>query len=58
MGDIVKTVIYMRDLNDFDKVNEVYRRYFTKGNEPARVAMQAISPLEQIDIEIEVVAYK
>ena len=58
MDDIVKTVIYMRDLQDFDKVNEVYCEYFTKGNEPARVAMQAISPLKNIDIEIEVVAYK
>ena len=58
MDDIVKTVIYMRDLKDFDKVNEVYCKYFTKGSEPARVAMQAISPLESIDIEIEVVAFK
>ena len=58
MDDIVKTVIYMRDLKDFDKVNEVYCEYFTEGNEPARVAMQALSPLEGIDIEIEVVAYK
>ena len=58
MDDIVKTVIYMRDLKDFDKVNEVYCKYFIKGNEPARVAMQAISPLEDIDIEIEVVAFK
>ena len=58
MDDIVKTVIYMRDSKDFSKVNEVYCRYVTRGNEPARVAMQAISPLESIDIEIEVVAFK
>ena len=58
MDDIVKTVIYMRDLKDFDKVNEVYRKYFTKGSEPARVTMQAISPIESIDIEIEAVAFK
>jgi enamine deaminase RidA (YjgF/YER057c/UK114 family) len=48
----------VRDLKDFSKVNEVYCKYFTRGNEPARVAMQAISPLENIDIEIEVVAFK
>lgn len=58
MDDIVKTVIYMRDMKDFDKINEVYCEYFTKGNEPTRVAMQAISPLEGIDIEIEAIAYK
>jgi len=58
MDDIVKVVIYMRDLRDFDKVNEIYSKYFTKGNEPARVTMQAISPIENVDIEIEVMAYK
>jgi 2-iminobutanoate/2-iminopropanoate deaminase len=58
MEDIVKVVIYMRNLKDFDKVNEIYSQYFTKGNEPARVTMQAISPIENIDIEIEIVAFK
>ena len=58
MDDIVKAVIYMRDLKDFDRVNEIYCKYFTKGDEPARVTMQAISPIESIDIEIEVVAFK
>jgi enamine deaminase RidA (YjgF/YER057c/UK114 family) len=48
----------MRNLKDFDKVNEIYSQYFTKGNEPARVTMQAISPIENIDIEIEIVAFK
>jgi 2-iminobutanoate/2-iminopropanoate deaminase len=57
MDDIVKVVIYMRNLKDFDKVNQVYRKYFTQGNEPARVAVQAISPIDGVDIEIEVVAF-
>jgi len=39
MDDIVKVVIYMRDVNDFDKVNQVYRKYFTKGQEPTRVTI-------------------
>jgi 2-iminobutanoate/2-iminopropanoate deaminase len=58
MDDIVKVVIYMRNLKDFDKVNEIYSQYFNKGNEPARVTIQAISPIENIDIEIEIVAFK
>ena len=57
IDDIVKVVIYMRNLKDFDKVNQVYRKYFTQGNEPARVAVQAISPIDGVDIEIEVVAF-
>jgi 2-iminobutanoate/2-iminopropanoate deaminase len=57
MDDIVKVVIYMKNLKDFDKVNQVYRKYFTQGNEPARVAVQAISPIDGVDIEIEVVSF-
>jgi 2-iminobutanoate/2-iminopropanoate deaminase len=56
MDDIVKVVVYMKDINDFDKMNRVYRGYFSKGQEPARVTMQALSPIEGIEIEIEVTA--
>jgi len=55
MDDVVKTVVYMRDVNDFDKMNQVYREYFIRGREPARVTVQASSPIEDIDIEIEVI---
>lgn len=56
MSDIVKVVVYMRDVRDFDEMNKVYRQYFKDGEEPARVAIQAQSPLPGIDIEIEVTA--
>lgn len=56
MDDIIKVVVYLRDINDFDKMNQVYREYFTKGQEPARVTIQAISPIKNINIEIEVIA--
>ena len=52
MDDIVKAVLYLRDVNDRYKVNEVYREYFTKGQEPAKVTVQAASPIGGIDIEI------
>ena len=57
MDDVVKVVVYMRDIQDFDKMNEIYREYFAKGREPARVTIQALSPIEGIDIEIEVTAF-
>jgi 2-iminobutanoate/2-iminopropanoate deaminase len=57
MDNIVKCVIYMRDVKkDFEVMNEVYREYFKKGDEPARVTIQALSPLDNIDIEIEATA--
>ena len=57
MDNIVKIVIYMKDVkNDFNAMNEVYRKYFKKGEEPARVTVQALSPIEKIDIEVEATA--
>lgn len=56
MKNIVKVSIYMRDIKDFDAMNEMYRKYFEKGEEPARVTVQAASPIKGIDIEIEAVA--
>jgi 2-iminobutanoate/2-iminopropanoate deaminase len=56
LSDIVKVVIYLRDNLLFDDMNKVYREYFPAGQEPARVTIQAASPLPGIDIEIEVVA--
>jgi len=56
MEDIVKVVIYMKDVNDFDEINKVYKEFFKKGEEPARVAIQAKSPIKGIDVEIEAIA--
>ncbi|MBW3015236.1 RidA family protein [Candidatus Woesearchaeota archaeon] len=57
MDSIVKVVIYMKDVKkDFNAMNQVYREYFKDGEEPARVTVQALSPIENIDIEIEVTA--
>lgn len=57
LDNIVKTVIYMKDVKkDFERMNAVYQRFFKKGQEPARVTVQALSPLHGIDIEIEATA--
>ncbi len=56
MDDIVKVVIYLKNINDLEKVNSIYGQYFSEGQEPARVTIQAVSPIKGIDIEIEAVA--
>lgn len=56
MSDIVKVTIYMRDVGKFGEMDAVYREYFGEGEEPARVTVQAPSPLSEVDIEIEVTA--
>ena len=57
MDAIVKIVIYMKDIKkDFDVMNRIYQEYFKEGEEPARVTVQALSPIDKIDIEIEATA--
>ena len=56
MDDIVKVVIYFRNVDDRQQINEVYKQYFTPGQEPAKVSVQASSPISGIDVEIEVTA--
>ncbi len=56
MDDILKVVVYMKDINDFDQMNQIYRKYFLEGQEPAIVTIQVLSPIKDIDIEIEVIA--
>lgn len=56
MDDIVKVVIYFRNANDRKEINNIYKQYFTPGQEPAKVSVQALSPIEGIDVEIEITA--
>jgi len=58
MEAIVKVNIYMRDVEkDFRDMNEIYKDYFVAGEEPARVTVQATSPLDGIDIEIDAIVF-
>lgn len=56
MDDIVKVVIYMKDIKHRKEINEVYSQYFENGIEPAKVSIQAPSPVPDIDVEIEATA--
>ena len=46
----------LRGVAQFEEMNAVYRIYFKEGEAPARVTVQALSPLPGIDIEIKVTA--
>lgn len=56
MEDVVKVVIYMRDVKFRDEINTVYATYFKLGTEPVKVSVQALSVVPNIDVEIEVTA--
>lgn len=53
--DIVKTTIFLADIDDFNAVNEVYASYF-EGAYPARTTVQAGALPAAFLVEIEVVA--
>jgi len=55
MDKIVKVVIFLRDMNDFAAMNEVYGTYFPS-NPPARSAVQVARLPKDAIIEIEAIA--
>ena len=55
LGQVVKTTVYLRDLNDFAKVNEVYARFFRE-QPPARATVQVARLPRDVSVEIEVIA--
>ena len=54
---VIKTTIFLQDLNDFEKVNEIYGDYF-KDNLPARSCVQVAKLPKGSTIEIEAIAIK
>lgn len=54
MDDIVNTTIYMKDVNNFAKVNDIYGKYFT-GNFPARTTIGVANLPGGANIEIAVI---
>lgn len=54
---VIKTTIFLQDLNDFEKVNEIYGDYF-KDNLPARSCVQVAKLPKGTIIEIEAIAIK
>lgn len=56
MEDVVKTTVFLRDINDFSDMNEVYATFFADGQYPARSAVQIAALPKDALIEIEAVA--
>lgn len=52
---VVKTVVFIKDMTDFAKVNEIYAKYFTD-NYPARSCVEVARLPKDVLIEIEAVA--
>ena len=52
---MVKTTVFLRDMNDFTAMNEVYGRHFGE-HKPARSTVQAARLPRDVAVEIECIA--
>jgi 2-iminobutanoate/2-iminopropanoate deaminase len=55
MDDVIKTTVYLNDMNDFNAMNEVYKEFFVSPY-PARTAIAVEKLPKNALVEIEVVA--
>lgn len=55
LGDVVKTTIFLKDMNNFGVVNEVYGTYFPQPF-PARATVEVARLPRDVNVEIEAVA--
>ena len=55
-SDVVKTTVFLADLNDFAAMNAVYARYFDAAQAPARAAVQVSRLPKDVLVEIECIA--
>jgi len=56
LAHVVKTTVFLADMDDFAAMNEVYGRFFRE-NPPARATVQAARLPRDARVEIEVIAY-
>ncbi len=52
---VVKTTVFLRDMDDFARVNEVYARFFNGEVQPARSCVQAAKLPKDMPLEIEAI---
>ncbi|AWK44028.1 2-iminobutanoate/2-iminopropanoate deaminase [Photorhabdus laumondii subsp. laumondii] len=60
VGDIVKTTVFVKDLNDFGTVNATYEAFFKEHNAsfPARSCVEVARLPKDVKIEIEAIAIR
>ena len=55
LNSVVKTTVFLADMNDFTAMNEIYARYFSE-NKPARATVQAARLPRDARVEIDCIA--
>ncbi|GET36243.1 RidA family protein [Microseira wollei] len=55
-SNVVKTSVFLADMNDFAAMNAVYARYFDEATAPARACVQVSRLPKDVRVEIECIA--
>ena len=58
MDHVLKTTVFLSDMNNFAAMNEVYATFFTEGSYPSRSAVEVARLPKDALVEIEVIAAK
>ena len=56
MDNILKTTVYLQNMSDFAKMNEVYATYFSEGSYPSRCAIEVGKLPKDALVEIDAIA--
>jgi 2-iminobutanoate/2-iminopropanoate deaminase len=54
--DVVKTGVFLKDMNDFATMNGVYARYFNEATAPARACVEVARLPKDVLVEIDCIA--
>ncbi len=56
--NVIKTSIFISDMNNFSKINEVYGSYFDENTAPARETVEVACLPKNVNVEISMTAIK
>ncbi len=57
MNKVIKTTVFIKDMNEFSRINEVYATFF-EGDFPARSCVEVARLPKDVRIEVEAIAIK
>lgn len=57
MDKVLKTTVFLKDINDFAAMNGVYATFFSEGSYPSRSAIEVARLPKDALVEIEAIAY-
>ena len=57
-SDVIATTVYLKDIGDYTKMNNIYGGYFQEGDYPARATVQVAALPRDARVEISAIAHK